>query len=192
MALLAGLIIFPSCFAFGINPGEGPSLIFVTLPNVFNSMQLGRFWGSLFFLFMIFAAASTIIAVFQNIISFAVDLTGCSRRKAVICNAIAIILLSLPCVLGYNLWSGFAPLGADSTVQTLEDFIVSNTLLPLGSLVYLTFCTSRYGWGWKNFLAEADAGQGMKFPKWVRIYVTFLLPLIVLYIFVQGYISKFA
>ena len=191
VALLAGLIIFPSCFAFGINPGEGPSLIFVTLPNVFNSMQLGRFWGSLFFLFMIFAAASTIIAVFQNIISFAVDLTGCSRRKAVICNAIAIILLSLPCVLGYNLWSSFAPLGADSTVQTLEDFIVSNNLLPLGSLVYLTFCTSRYGWGWKNFLAEADAGQGMKFPKWVRIYVTFLLPLIVLYIFVQGYISQF-
>ena len=192
VALLAGLIIFPSCFAFGINPGEGPSLIFVTLPHVFNSMQLGRFWGSLFFLFMIFAAASTIIAVFQNIISFAVDLTGCSRRKAVICNAIAIILLSLPCVLGYNLWSGFAPLGADSTVQTLEDFIVSNNLLPLGSLVYLTFCTSRYGWGWKNFLAEADAGQGLKFPKWVRIYVTFLLPLIVLYIFVQGYISQFA
>ena len=191
VALLAGLIIFPSCFAFGINPGEGPSLIFVTLPNVFNSMQLGRFWGSLFFLFMIFAAASTIIAVFQNIISFAVDLTGCSRRKAVICNAIAIILLSMPCVLGYNLWSGFAPLGADSTVQTLEDFIVSNNLLPLGSLVYLTFCTSRYGWGWKNFLAEADAGQGLKFPKWVRIYVTFLLPLIVLYIFVQGYISQF-
>ena len=155
-------------------------------------MNGGRFWGSLFFLFMIFAAASTIIAVFENIISFAVDLTGCSRRKAVICNGIAIILLSLPCVFGYNLWSAFAPLGADSTVLDLEDFIVSNNLLPLGSLVYLLFCTSRYGWGWKNFLAEADAGQGMKFPKWVRFYVTFLLPLIVLYIFVQGYISKFA
>ena len=155
-------------------------------------MNGGRFWGSLFFLFMIFAAASTIIAVFENIISFAVDLTGCSRRKAVICNGIAIILLSLPCVFGYNLWSAFAPLGADTTVLDLEDFIVSNNLLPLGSLVYLTFCTSRYGWGWKNFLSEADAGQGMKFPKWVRIYVTFLLPLIVLYIFVQGYIGKFA
>ena len=192
VALLAGLIIFPSCFAYGINPGEGPSLIFVTLPNVFNSMNGGRFWGSLFFLFMIFAAASTIIAVFENIISFAVDLTGCSRRKAVICNGIAIILLSLPCVFGYNLWSAFTPLGAGSTVLDLEDFIVSNNLLPLGSLVYLTFCTSRYGWGWKNFLAEADAGQGTKFPKWVRFYVTFLLPLIVLYIFVQGYISKFA
>ena len=192
VALLAGLVIFPTCFAYGIDPGEGPSLIFITLPNVFNSMEGGRLWGTLFFLFMIFAAISTIIAVFENIICFAMDLTGCSRRKAVICNAVAIILLSLPCVLGYNLWSGFAPLGEGTTVLDLEDFIVSNNLLPLGSLVYLLFCTSRYGWGWKNFVAEADAGQGLKFPKWVRFYVTFLLPLIVLYIFVQGYISKFA
>ena len=190
--LLAGLVIFPTCFAYGIDPGEGPSLIFITLPNVFNSMEGGRLWGTLFFLFMIFAAISTIIAVFENIICFAMDLTGCSRRKAVICNAVAIILLSLPCVLGYNLWSGFAPLGEGTTVLDLEDFIVSNNLLPLGSLVYLLFCTSRYGWGWKNFVAEADAGQGLKFPKWARFYVTFLLPLIVLYIFVQGYISKFA
>ena len=192
VALLAGLVIFPTCFAYGIDPGEGPSLIFITLPNVFNSMEGGRLWGTLFFLFMIFAAISTIIAVFENIICFAMDLTGCSRRKAVICNAVAIILLSLPCVLGYNLWSGFAPLGEGTTVLDLEDFIVSNNLLPLGSLVYLLFCTSRYGWGWKNFVAEADAGQGLKFPKWARFYVTFLLPLIVLYIFVQGYISKFA
>ena len=192
VALLAGLVIFPTCFAYGIDPGEGPSLIFITLPNVFNSMEGGRLWGTLFFLFMIFAAISTIIAVFENIICFAMDLTGCSRRKAVICNAVAIILLSLPCVLGYNLWSGFAPLGEGTTVLDLEDFIVSNNLLPLGSLVYLLFCTSRYGWGWKNFVAEADAGQGLKFPKWARFYVTFLLPLIVLYIFAQGYISKFA
>ena len=192
VALLAGLVIFPTCFAYGIDPGEGPSLIFITLPNVFNSMEGGRLWGTLFFLFMIFAAISTIIAVFENIICFAMDLTGCSRRKAVICNAVAIILLSLPCVLGYNLWSGFAPLGEGTTVLDLEDFIVSNNLLPLGSLVYLLFCTSRYGWGWKDFVAEADAGQGLKFPKWARFYVTFLLPLIVLYIFVQGYISKFA
>ena len=192
VALLAGLVIFPTCFAYGIDPGEGPSLIFITLPNVFNSMEGGRLWGTLFFLFMIFAAISTIIAVFENIICFAMDLTGCSRRKAVICNAVAIILLSLPCVLGYNLWSGFAPLGEGTTVLDLEDFIVSNNLLPLGSLVYLLFCTSRYGWGWKDFVAEADAGQGLKFPKWARFYVTFLLPLIVLYIVVQGYISKFA
>lgn len=191
VALLAGLIIFPSCFAYGVDPGEGPSLIFITLPNVFNSMSGGRIWGSLFFLFMIFAAASTIIAVFENIISFAIDLTGCSRKKAVICNTIAIIILSLPCVLGFNLWSGFTPFGAGSNVLDLEDFIVSNNLLPLGSLVYLLFCTSRYGWGWKNFLAEADAGEGIKFPKWTRVYVSYILPLIVLFIFVQGYLSKF-
>lgn len=191
VALIAGLIIFPSCFAYGVDPGEGPSLIFITLPNVFNAMEGGRIWGSLFFLFMIFAAVSTIIAVFENIISFAIDLTGCSRRKAVIINAIAIIVLSMPCVLGFNMWSGFTPFGEGSNVLDLEDFIVSNNLLPLGSLIYLLFCTSRYGWGWKNFTKEADAGEGIKFPKWSRVYVTYILPLIVLFIFIQGYISKF-
>lgn len=191
VAFIAGLIIFPSCFAYGINPGQGPSLIFVTLPNVFNSMSGGRLWGTLFFLFMVFAAASTIIAVFENIISCSMDLTGCGRKKAVIVNMVAVIILSLPCVFGYNLWSSFAPLGEGSAVLDLEDFIVSNNLLPLGSLIYLLFCTSRYGWGWKNFIEEADAGQGLKFPKWARAYVSYILPLIVLFIFVQGYISKF-
>ena len=140
---------------------------------------------------VIFAAASTIIAVFENIISFAMDLTGCSRGKAVAVNLVVIILLSLPCVFGFNLLSGFQPLGAGSTILDLEDFIVSNNLLPLGSLVYLLFCTSRYGWGWKNFRKEANAGTGIKFPKWSRIYVSYILPLIVLFIFVQGYWSKF-
>lgn len=191
VAFIAGLIIFPACFAYGVNPGEGPSLIFVTLPNVFNNMAGGRIWGSLFFLFMIFAAASTVIAVFENIISFAVDLTGCSRKKAILINAIVIIALSLPCVLGFNLWSGFMPFGEGTNVLDLEDFIVSNNLLPLGSLVYLLFCTRRYGWGWNNFLEEADSGKGLKFPKWTRIYITWILPLIVLVIFVQGYIAKF-
>ena len=147
--------------------------------------------GSIFFLCMLFAAASTIIAVFENIISFAMDLTGCSRGKAVAVNLVVIILLSLPCVFGFNLLSGFQPLGAGSTILDLEDFIVSNNLLPLGSLVYLLFCTSRYGWGWKNFRKEANAGTGIKFPKWSRIYVSYILPLIVLFIFVQGYWSKF-
>ncbi len=191
VALIAGLIIFPACFAYGVNPGEGPSLIFVTLPNVFNSMAFGRVWGTLFFVFMFFAAVSTVIAVFENIISFAVDLTGCSRKKAVLVNMAAVIVLSLPCVLGFNVWSGFAPLGPGSTVMDLEDFIVSNNLLPLGSLVYLLFCVTRYGWGWKNFTEEANTGKGLKFPKWVRFYVTFILPLIVLFIFVWGYLSKF-
>lgn len=189
VALLAGLIIFPACFAFGVNPGSGPSLIFITLPNIFNSMSGGRIWGTIFFLCMVFAAASTIIAVFENILSFAMDLTGCSRKKAVIWNLMAVILLSMPCVLGFNVLSGFQPLGAGTNVLDLEDFLVSNNLLPIGSLVYLTFCTSRYGWGWKNFYKEANSGEGVKFPKWARIYVSYVLPLIVLVIFIQGYWS---
>ena len=140
---------------------------------------------------LLFAAASTVIAVFENIIAFAMDLTNCSRAKAVVINLIAIVILSLPCILGFNVLSGFQPLGAGSNVLDLEDFIVSNNLLPLGSLVYLLFCTSRYGWGWKKFCEEANAGEGIKFPKWTRIYVSYILPLIVLFIFVQGYWSKF-
>ena len=191
VALVAGRIIFPASFAFGVNPDSGPSLIFITLPNIFNSMSGGRIWGTIFFLCMFFAAASTIIAVFENIISFAMDLTHCSRKKAVIINLIAIIVLSMPCILGFNLWSGFQPMGAGTNVLDLEDFFVSNNLLPLGSLIYLLFCTSRYGWGWKNFCKEANAGDGLKFPKWTRVYVSYILPLIVLFIFVQGYISIF-
>ena len=191
VALIAGMIIFPACFAFGVQPDSGPSLVFITLPNIFNSMSGGRIWGTLFFLCMLFAAASAIIAVFENIIAFAMDLTNCSRAKAVVVNLIAIVILSLPCVLGFNVLSGFQPLGAGSNVLDLEDFIVSNNLLPLGSLVYLLFCTSRYGWGWKKFCEEANAGEGIKFPKWTRIYVSYILPLIVLFIFVQGYWSKF-
>ena len=191
VAFMAGLIIFPACFAYNIEPGQGPSLIFITLPNVFNNMPGGRFWGTLFFLFMSFAAASTVIAVFQNIVSFATDLTGCSVKKAVVVNMIAVTLLSLPCVLGFNVWSNVTPFGPGSTILDLEDFIVSNNLLPLGSLVYLLFCTSRYGWGFKNFLGEANEGKGIKLPVWARVYVSYIIPVVVLYIFVQGYWSKF-
>ena len=188
VALIAGLIIFPSCFAFGVNPGQGAGLVFVTLPNVFNQMPLGNLWGGLFFLFMSFAALSTIIAVFENIVAFAMDL-GWSRKKAILVNGLAIIVLSLPCILGFNVWSGFVtPVG---NIQDLEDFIVSNNLLPLGSLVYLLFCTSRRGWGWKKFLAEADAGDGLKFPVWARFYVSYILPIIVVAIFIMGYYQKF-
>ena len=191
VAFMAGLIIFPACFAYNIEPGQGPSLIFITLPNVFNNMPGGRFWGTLFFLFMSFAAASTVIAVFQNIVSFATDLTGCSVKKAVVVNMVAVTLLSLPCGLGFNVWSNVTPFGPGSTILDLEDFIVSNNLLPLGSLVYLLFCTSRYGWGFKNFLGEANEGKGIKFPVWARVYVSYIIPVVVLYIFVQGYWSKF-
>ena len=192
VALMAGLVIFPACFAFGVDPGEGPGLVFVTLPNIFNQMAGGRLWGTLFFVFMSFAALSTIIAVFENIISFGIDLWGWTRKKSVLVNLVLILVLSLPCVLGFNVWSGIAPLGAGSTIQDLEDFIVSNNLLPLGSLMYLLFCTSHYGWGWDRFIAEADAGKGIKFPQWARFYVSYILPLIVLFIFVMGYWQKFA
>jgi len=188
VAFTSGLIIFPACFAFGVNPGEGPGLVFITLPNIFNQMAGGRFWGALFFLFLSFAALSTIIAVFENIIAFAMDL-GWSRKKATVVNLIAILVLSMPCVLGYNLWSSFAPLGKD--IQTWEDFIVSNNLLPLGSLVYLLFCVSKKGWGWENFLAEADQGKGIKFPKYLRGYLTYVLPVIMLLIFAVGYYQNF-
>lgn len=192
VAFMAGLIIFPACFAYNIEPGQGPSLIFITLPNVFNNMPGGQLWGTLFFMFMSFAAFSTVIAVFQNIVSFATDLTGCSVKKAVLVNLFAIILLSMPCVFGFNIWSSFQPLGPGSNVLDLEDFLVSNNLLPLGSLVYLLFCTSRYGWGFKNFLAEANEGSGMKFPEWARIYISYGIPVIVLFIFFQGYWAKFS
>lgn len=191
VALTAGLIIFPACFSFGVDQTQGVGLVFVTLPNVFNQMAGGRFWGALFFIFMSFAALSTIIAVFENILNFAMELWGWSRKKAVLINGAAILILSMPCILGFNVWSGFQPFGPGSTIQDLEDFIISNNLLPLGSLVYLLFCVTRYGWGWKNFVAEADTGNGLKFPKWARPYLTFVLPLIVLIIFVMGYYDKF-
>ena len=191
VALLAGLVIFPACFAFGVDPGEGPGLVFLTLPNIFNMMPWGRLWGSLFFLFMSFAAMSTIIAVFENIISFAIDLWGWSRKKAVIVNMILIPLLSLPCVLGFNILSGIQPLGPGSTIQDFEDFIVSNNLLPLGSLVYLLFCTTKYGWGWDNFIKEANTGKGVKFPVKTKFYVKYILPVIIIAIFIISYYQKF-
>lgn len=190
VAVMAGLIIFPACFAYGIEPDQGPSLLFVTLPNVFEHMAGGRVWGTLFFIFMSFAALSTVIAVFQNIMSYSVELTGCSLKKAAWINGIAMIVLSLPCIFGFNLWSGFQPLGAGTNVLDLEDFIVSNNLLPLGSLVYLLFCTRKSGWGYDNFLKEVNTGKGISFPKWARIYVSYILPLIILAIFIQGYVTK--
>ena len=191
VALMAGFIIFPACFAYGVEAGSGPSLIFITLPNVFNAMAGGRIWGFCFFLFMSFAAISTVVAVFENIMSFSMDMTGCSRTKAAICNGIAIVILSMPCILGFNILSGFEPLGAGSNILDLEDFIVSNNILPLGSLVYLLFCTTKYGWGFEKFSEEANTGEGIRLPKAVRGYMTWILPLIVLLIFVQGYVSKF-
>ena len=191
VAFTAGLIIFPACFAFNVSPDSGPNLIFVTLPNIFNHMAGGRLWGSLFFVFMAFAAFSTVLAVFENIMSCCMDLTGWSRKKTAAINIVLMILLSMPCVLGFNVWSGFQPFGPGSNVLDLEDFLVSNLWLPLGSLVYLLFCTSRYGWGWKNFQNEANEGGGIKVRDGIRFYVSYILPLIVLVIFVLGIKDKF-
>ena len=191
VAIMSGLVIFPACFAFGINPGEGPGLVFVTLPNVFNEMAGSRLWGSLFFLFMTFAALSTVIAVFQNIIACTREIFGWTQRKATVINGILLIALALPCVLGMTDWSGFQIAG--KSIMDLEDFAVSNNLLPLGSVVYLLFCTTRYGWGWDGFVKEANTGTGMKFPtsKAYRFYLTFVLPIVILYITVQAYVTMF-
>lgn len=188
VALSSGLIIFPACFAYGVQPDSGPSLIFITLPNIFNNIPGGRFWGSLFFVFMTFAAFSTVLAVFEALISCTMDLTGWTRKKASLINCAAILVLSLPCIFGFNIWSAFAPLGEGSTVLDLEDFIVSNLLLPLGSLIVVLFCTIRYGWGWDKFINEANEGKGLKVAEWMRGYMTFVLPVIVLVILILGLI----
>lgn len=192
VALLSGLIIFPACFAFGVNPGQGPGLVFVTLPNIFNNMAGGRIWGTLFFVFMSFAALTTVIAIFENILSFASDLWGWGRKKAIIINLFLIVILSLPCVLGFSVWSNINPLGGNSNILDLEDFIITNNLLPLGSLVYLLFCVSKYGWGFKKFFAEANEGKGLKLPKWIKGYMQYVLPVVIIIIFIFGYLQKFA
>ena len=191
VAISSGLIIIPACFAFGIEPGAGPSLVFLTLPNVFNQMAGGRIWGTLFFLFLSFAALSTIIAVFENIIAFAMDLWGWERRKAVIFNMVAITLLTIPCILGFNVLSGIHPLGPGTNIMDLEDFLVSNNLLPLGSLIYLLFCVKKNGWGWDNFIKEANSGNGFKFPVALRFYMTYILPFIIIIIYLKGYYDMF-
>lgn len=188
VALCSGLIIFPACFAFGVQPDSGPSLIFITLPNIFNHMPLGRVWGSLFFVFMSFAAFSTVLGVFENIVSCTMDLSGWSRKKACLFNGILMLLLSMPCVLGFNVLSKFQPLGPGTGVLDLEDFVVSNLLLPLGSLIFIFFCTSRYGWGWKNFTKEANTGKGLKVQRWMRGYMCYVLPVLVAVILVLGLI----
>ena len=194
VALMAGLTIIPACFAFGVEPGAGPGLIFITLPNVFNQMAGGRLWGSLFFLFMSFAALSTVVAVFESILSFGMELWGWSRKKAVVINIVLVIILSLPAVLGFNVLSGIQPLGAGSTIMDLEDFIVSNNVLPLGSLVFIVFCTNKRGWGWDNFIKEANTGHGLKFAKetWMRLYMQIVIPAIVAFIFIKGYYDMFS
>ena len=187
VAIMAGLIIFPACFSYGVEPDQGPALIFITLPNVFVNMAGGRIWGTLFFLFMTFACFSTIIAVFENIISFCIDMFKISRTKSVIINAVIILIASLPCVFGFNIWSGFELFGQN--VLGIEDFLVSNILLPVGSLIYLLFCVTKFGWGFDNYLTECNTGKGMKFARFLKPYFQFVLPILVLIVLVQGFIK---
>lgn len=191
VAIMSGLIIFPACFAFGVDANAGPGLVFVTLPNVFNHMHGGFFWGTLFFLFMSFAALSTVVAVFENIVAYGIDVRGWSRKKSCAINFFVVVIGSLPCALGFNLLSGIEPLGPGTNFLDLEDFIVSNNCLPLGALVYLLFCVSKNGWGWDNFIAEADTGKGLRFPKTLRPYITYVLPVIMVLVFLLGYLEKF-
>lgn len=185
VALMSGLIIFPACFSFGVEPDAGPSLIFVTLPNVFVNMAGGRIWGALFFLFMTFASFSTVIAVFENLLAGCIDNFGWSRKKASIVNCAFVLIASLPCVLGYNVWSGLHLIGGRDVLDS-EDFLVSNLLLPIGSLIFLLFCVTKWGWGFDKYLEEANTGQGIKMPKYLKYYFRVVLPVLILIILVQG------
>ncbi|MCL1814179.1 MAG: sodium-dependent transporter [Treponema sp.] len=186
-AFLAGLVVLPACAAFGLSYKAGPGLIFMTLPNVFNSMAGGRIWGTLFFLFMTFAAMSTVVAVFENIVAFAMDITGCSRRKSVFTNFFVLVILSLPCALGFNLLSGFTFMGG---ILDLEDFILSNNLLPLGALCYALFCVSKMGWGFDNFIKEANTGSGIIFPAKLKYYFVWGLPVLLIAFYIFGYVQS--
>ena len=191
VAIMAGLIIIPACFAYNIHPGAGPGLIFITLPNVFNSMPLGQLWGLLFFLFLSFAALSTVIAIFENLISFFIDLFGVSRRMSIIINFFLIIILSVPCILGFNVLSDFHPFGPTSNILSLEDFIISQNILPLGSLVFLFFSVSKNGYGYDNFIKEANTGEGLNFPKKLKPYFLFVIPTLIIAVYIKGYYDFF-
>ncbi len=189
VAIVAGLIIFPACFTFDVKPTAGPSLLFEAMANVFNNMQGGRWWGSLFFLFMFFAAMSTVIAVTQNILACVTEMTGWKKIKSCFICGASLLLLSLPCALGFNLWSDFKPFGSKSSVLDLEDFIVTNCLLPIGALCYILFCVSKKGWGFDNFIEEANTGKGIKLRKWMRPYMTYVLPSVIIFIFITGILN---
>ncbi len=189
VAITAGIIIFPACFTYGIEPNAGPALIFITLPNVFNEMAGGHIWGLLFFVFMACAALTTVIAVFEAIIAYFMDVHNFSRKKSTLITFVSIMIGVLPCILGFNVWSDIQPLGEGSSILDFEDFIISKNLLPLGSLLVLFFCTTRYGWGYDKFLEEANIGEGAKFPKYLRFYLTYILPIIIIFVFIQGYLQ---
>ena len=186
VAVMAGFIIFPVCSTYGVDVSSGPGLIFISLPNMFNHMDLGNLWSALFFLFMSFAAMSTVVAVFEHLIANAIDILGWSRKCATLVNMLALFILSIPCALGFNVWSSFTPLGKGSVVLDLEDFLVSNNILLIGAMVYLLFCTSKHGWGWDNFVAEANTGKGLKVRPWMKPIFRYFVPAAILFIYLYG------
>ena len=192
VAVVAGLIIIPACFAYGIEPDSGPSLLFITLPNVFHHMASSRLWGIFFFIFMSFAALSTVIAVFENIITMSVELWDWSRKKSLIVNLVMILVLTMPAVFGFNLLKNIQPMGAGSTIMDLEDFLVSSNLLPLGSLVGVLFCVRKNGWGWENFIKEANTGKGKHIPNGLRSYMAYVVPALICFIYLKGYYDTFS
>jgi len=192
VALVAGLIIFPACFSYGVDVSAGPPLIFITLPNIFINLPNGQLWGTLFFLFMSFAAISTVLAVFENIVACSMDLFGWSRKKSCLINCIAMLLLATPCALGFNEWAGFHPFGGETNVLDLEDFVLSNVLLPIGAMLFVFFCTWKKGWGWDNFIAEVNEGKGMKLKQWMRPYMTYVMPVLIGILLVMGMVNFFS
>ena len=191
VALLAGFVIFPACFSFGVEPGQGPGLLFVTLVTVFSNMEYGAIWGGIFFLFMLFAAVSTLIAVFENIIAISMEIFLISRKRAVVINCIVILILGLPCLFGYNYLSDIHPLGGSSTLLDTYDFILSNNILPFGTTCYVLFITLKHGWGFDNYLAETNTGRGLKLPYSFKNYYRFVLPIVIVALFIQGYVGVF-
>ena len=183
---------FPACFTYNVAPAAGPGLVFVSLPNIFASMTAGSFWGTLFFVFLSFAAVTTVIGVFENLVSFCMDIFGLTRKKSAVVNGICLWLLSLPCALGFNVWSSFQPFGPGSSVLDLEDFVLSNNLLPFGATLLVLFCSLRCGWGWHGFEEETNAGSGLKMHKGLRLYLRWILPAIILFLFIVGYVDKFS
>ncbi len=191
VALCSGLVIFPACFAYGVDVDSGPSLIFITLPNIFNNIPVGRLWGSLFFVFMSFAALSTVLAVFEEITACVEDLTGWGRKKACVFNGVILFVMSIPCILGFNVLSFIQPMGDGTSIMDLEDFIVSNLILPLGSLSLILFCVTKKGWGWDNYTNEVNTGKGLKLKNFMKGYITYILPVMVIVVFAIGIIRTF-
>ncbi|MEE0839377.1 MAG: sodium-dependent transporter [Acutalibacteraceae bacterium] len=189
VALMSGMIIFPACFAYNVDVNAGPPLIFQTLPNVFVNMPLGRVWGTLFFVFMTFASFSTVIAVFENLQANLMDNLGWSRKKASVVNCIGMLVLSAPCALGFNVLSG-VNLGGKNILD-MEDFVVSQLLLPIGALVFLLFCVTKWGWGFDKYIEEANTGKGIKLPHWLKYYFRFVLPILIVVILVAGLVGFF-